>query len=68
MDMSAHFLTRLGGAEDTDDGKLRGRLLRRTIFSEELGIEFCRSCLIVIDTVYTHAEKFHGGVMKARGS
>lgn len=68
MDMSAHFLTRLGGAEDTDDGKLRGRLLRRAIFSEELGIEFCRSCLIVINTVYTHAEKFHGGVVEARGS
>lgn len=68
MNMSAHLLTRLGGAEDTDNGKLRGRLLRRAIVSEELGIEFCGSCLIVVNTVYTHAEKLHDEVVEARGS
>lgn len=68
MDMSAHLLTRLGGAEYTDNGKLRGHLLRRAIVSEELGIEFCRRCLIVVDTIYTHAEEVHCGVVEARGS
>lgn len=68
MDMSAYLLTSFGGAEDADDGKLRGRRLRRAIVSEELGIECCRSCLVVVNTVYTYAEELHGGVAEAQGS
>lgn len=68
MDMGTHLLARLGCAEDADDRKLRESLLRRAILPGELGIEFCRSCLIVVNAVETYAEEFHGGVTEARGS
>lgn len=68
VDMSTYLLTRLGCAEDADDRKLREGLLRRAIVSVELGIEFCRSCLVAVNAVETNAEEFHGGVVEARGS
>ena len=51
MDVSAHLLTRLCGPKHADDWKLWEGVLRRAIVSVELGIEFCRSCLIVVNTI-----------------
>lgn len=63
MDMGAHFLASLGGAKSANDGHLVSIMLlgRQAQFAVQLRVKFCRSSLIVVDTIQAEAEDVHQG-------
>ena len=62
MDVSAYFLPRLRGAEDSDNRDLRGISLLWLISpSGQSGVKSGGQSLVVIDTVEPDAEDVHRG-------
>jgi hypothetical protein len=61
MNMSADFVARLGGTEDSDYGNFRFLLnLRRLHIVSKDGIELRRGSLVVVNAIQPNPEEVHG--------
>lgn len=60
MNMGANLLSSFSSSKDPDNRYLGlYLLLRPSITSRQLGIEFCGRCLVMVDTVKPDVEEIH---------